>query len=57
MSRYFEELVGPRDAETDRRIVGYVIRLVEEEFWRPYTFDLWPTLSNRYVPSGPVRVP
>jgi hypothetical protein len=47
--RYFEELVGPRDAAVDRRIVGYLLRLMEEEFGRPRAFERSLGVSSRYV--------
>jgi hypothetical protein len=48
---YFEGLVGPGDAATDRRLLGHFLRLLEEEFGRPQTFERVQTLSNRYVSS------
>jgi hypothetical protein len=47
--RYFEEVVDSRIATADRRIAGYFLRLVEEEFGRPETFFPSQTLSRRYV--------
>jgi hypothetical protein len=46
---YFEGLVGPREAATDRQILGHFLRLLDEEFGHPQSFERLQTLSSRYV--------
>jgi hypothetical protein len=46
---YFEHLVGARDAAADRRIVGYVLELIEQEFGRPQRFERLQAPSTRYM--------
>ncbi len=47
--RYFEEIVGARDAATDRKLVGYFLGSVKEGFGRPVAFETAQASSLKYV--------
>ena len=47
--RYFEEIVGARDAATDRKLVGSFLGLVKEGFGRPEAFEAAQTSSLKYL--------